>query len=234
MPKKSVPQIDALRVHGTCKRKGKFLFTQFVFANLKKTDKMTHPSHCLAPPPKGEESGTERVIVSDKGMKTIENSVHVVPNSPASSAVKKPVEGPKVTSKSSAETPTPVVKKRRAKKPDDMPRRPLSAYNIFFQNQRRMIVNGESSMPFTLQTPRAPRATRCRKRLHRKMHGKIGFVDLAKTIGRKWKSLNVEEKKPYLKLAGKKWSGGILSFVSAMFFTLNSRLLLVRHRIGKS
>jgi len=33
------------------------------------------------------------------------------------------------------------------------------------------------------------------------MHGKIGFVDLAKTIGRKWKSLNVEEKEPYLKLA---------------------------------
>ena len=176
---------------------------------------MTHQSH----PPKGEESGTKGVIVTDKGMKTIENTVHVVPNSPASSAgVKKTVEGPKETSKSSAETPTP-VKKRRAKKPEDMPRRPLSAYNIFFQNQRRMIVSGESSMPFTLQTPRAPRATRCRKRLHRKMHGKIGFVDLAKTIGRKWKSLNVEEKEPYLKLAGKNWSGGILSFVSTMFFT---------------
>ena len=134
--------------------------------------------------------------------------MHVVPSSPSDSSVKKRVADDDL------KEPSKAVKKRRAKKPDDMPRRPLSAYNIFFQNQRRMIVDGDHTMPIQLHMPRAPRTTRCRKRLHRKMHGKIGFVDLAKTIGRKWKKLSDEEKQPYLRLAGKNCH----STVSSQYF----------------
>ena len=156
--------------------------------------------------PKDDGSGTESATPGKGNTK----ETHVVPSSPSASPEKKAMDDPKEPSKASADesstTTTTPVKKRRAKKPDDMPRRPLSAYNIFFQNQRRMIVNGDVSVPsLTLPIPRAPRATGCRKRLHRKMHGKIGFVDLAKTIGKRWRSLSDEEKKPYLKLAGKNY-----------------------------
>ena len=41
-----------------------------------------------------------------------------------------------------------------------------------------------------------------KKRVHRKTHGKIGFAEMARAIGQKWKDLPEEQKKPYLEQAG--------------------------------
>mmetsp|Transcript_1516 Transcript_1516/g.2371 ORF Transcript_1516/g.2371 Transcript_1516/m.2371 type:complete len:465 (-) Transcript_1516:411-1805(-) len=74
----------------------------------------------------------------------------------------------------------------RAKKPKDMPRRPLSAYNIFFKEERAKIL--ESATAEGHPAPGHENDTEDRKT--RAPHGKIGFENLAKTIGRRWKSLN--------------------------------------------
>lgn len=35
------------------------------------------------------------------------------------------------------------------------------------------------------------------KRKHRKSHGKVGFVEMARLIGERWKSLKAEDRKVY-------------------------------------
>ena len=72
-----------------------------------------------------------------------------------------------------AVAPAPTVS-RRKKKPKGMPKRPLSAYNIFFQ-QERIHVRAESDV--------------------------VSFEDLGRTIGRRWKALSNRERKKYEGLA---------------------------------
>jgi HMG-box domain len=81
---------------------------------------------------------------------------------------------PYEVSKSSAE---PTSKDDRTK-----PKRPLSAYNWFFQTERQRILE---------ETP-----TR-KEGKPRRSHGKIGFADLARLIAAKWKSLSKEERASY-------------------------------------
>jgi hypothetical protein len=92
----------------------------------------------------------------------------------------------------------PEVKKRRArkkwKKPRDKPNRPLSAYNLFFQKERASML-GEDA--------KEHEAEKGQKRVHRKTHGKIGFAEMARIIGAKWKTLNDEEKKEFTEVAAK-------------------------------
>ena len=73
---------------------------------------------------------------------------------------------------------------RRKKKPRGMPKRPLSAYNIFFQTQRT-IVQAEAK--------------------NENIGGSkgLGFEGLGKLIGKQWKELGKEEKKKYEILAEK-------------------------------
>ena len=66
------------------------------------------------------------------------------------------------------------------------PKRPLSAYNMFFRDQRELLLE---SLP--------SRGGRKPKR----SHGKINFNDLAKTIAAKWKEISPEEKEKYEKVA---------------------------------
>ena len=69
----------------------------------------------------------------------------------------------------------------------DRPKRPLSAYNMFFRDQRKILLK---SLPLNR-----------RKEDIRRGHGKISFQDLAKVIGAKWRDVDPEEKSRYEKIA---------------------------------
>jgi len=70
---------------------------------------------------------------------------------------------------------------RRKKKPKGMPKRPLSAYNLYFQAERTKIISNQ-------QEGEGPR---------------IGFEGLGKIIGKQWRELSSADKKDYEKLAEK-------------------------------
>lgn len=69
--------------------------------------------------------------------------------------------------------------KGKSKEPSDKPKRPLSAYNLFFRHARAEILK-EAAQP--TYKPR-------------RSHGKIGFAALARSVAEKWKSLEKDEKK---------------------------------------
>eukprot|EP00567_Pseudictyota_dubia_P009392 CAMPEP_0197439494 /NCGR_PEP_ID=MMETSP1175-20131217/6220_1 /TAXON_ID=1003142 /ORGANISM="Triceratium dubium, Strain CCMP147" /LENGTH=534 /DNA_ID=CAMNT_0042969419 /DNA_START=267 /DNA_END=1871 /DNA_ORIENTATION=- len=134
----------------------------------------------------------------------------------------------------------PVPHKKRAakrkKKPADKPKRPLSAYNLFFRDERARIL---ASIPSPsgykkkkrkskknkdkdgaaaaqardqqqpqqqpeAQTEDAANANNANALVGRGRaapHGKIGFENLAKIIGKRWQDLTEKEAKPYKKRA---------------------------------
>jgi hypothetical protein len=88
--------------------------------------------------------------------------------------------------------------------PGEKPKRPLSAYNFYFQLEReRIIACDEADRDLTviytvedvsrltlMQQAKAKENKPKEKRSHRKTHGKISFGDLARTIANKWKRLD--------------------------------------------
>ena len=88
--------------------------------------------------------------------------------------------------------------------PGEKPKRPLSAYNFYFQLERERIINSSDEdrdltviytvddvARLTLTQQRKAKENKPKeKRSHRKTHGKISFGDLARTIANKWKQLD--------------------------------------------
>mmetsp|Transcript_17133 Transcript_17133/g.26530 ORF Transcript_17133/g.26530 Transcript_17133/m.26530 type:complete len:531 (-) Transcript_17133:495-2087(-) len=92
------------------------------------------------------------------------------------------------------------VGRKYRKRPEGKPKRPLSAYNLFFAKERQNIVRKQmeesGSSPEEIDKMLKLGG---RSQPHRKTHGKIGFLDLAKTIAEKWKNISDEERDPYLR-----------------------------------
>lgn len=82
--------------------------------------------------------------------------------------------------------------KKRKRKPKGKPKRPLSAYNLFFKDERERILN---SIPGEPEEEKEKKITWPGKK--RAPHGKIGFESLAKTIGSRWKVLSKERRAHY-------------------------------------
>ena len=81
------------------------------------------------------------------------------------------------------------VKRARRKQPKDKPKRPLSAYNIFFKEERARLLN------------KVPCDVGDEGNQKRTANGKIGFENLAKIIGGKWQDLRPSDVEYYKRKA---------------------------------
>lgn len=115
-------------------------------------------------------------------------------------------EGPSPAARASVPPPKGVAKRklRRTKKPQEMPSRPLSAYNLFFREARidwlaeadqiAALEREEELSSANMEPPSNPDGTRKRKKSRL-------FEKMAKEVGRRWKELTPTRKRKYDELA---------------------------------
>ena len=80
-------------------------------------------------------------------------------------------------------------KARKWRKPEGMPKRPLSAYNLFFAQERQNLLDSMKTNTFTSGAEKSKK--------------KIGFANLARSVASKWKTLSDAEKEPFTNRAAK-------------------------------
>lgn len=101
-------------------------------------------------------------------------------------------------------------KKNVRKKHKDKPKRPLSAYNLFFRDERKKILesipakneDGEE-VDAKVDDDEEEELDADGKKRKKAPHGKIGFENLAKIIGQRWQKLEPDKIEHYKKLAAK-------------------------------
>mmetsp|Transcript_37123 Transcript_37123/g.89998 ORF Transcript_37123/g.89998 Transcript_37123/m.89998 type:complete len:732 (+) Transcript_37123:844-3039(+) len=113
------------------------------------------------------------------------------------------------TNEGQPETKKTVKRKRKPplvpwKKPADMPRRPLSAYNLYFKQRREELMKEEEERQHLADLAESSTGTKTHSSRRRKKSNRsvgIGFANLAKTIASEWKELSDGSKAPYEKAA---------------------------------
>jgi len=108
-----------------------------------------------------------------------------------SSPERSPPSAPSTQQKKSKPT-----KQFRTKKPKDMPRRPLSAYNLYFREERERLIAEVADRALREGREREGESYRPPKR-----PPKIGFEEMAKIIGKRWKELPPSAAQRYKDLA---------------------------------
>ena len=154
----------------------------------------------------------ERNIMLDRAPVSIETWLMDVPASidpssiPSGAELAQVFQSPNVNVHSSKRERIHPTKKRGRPKRDPnegWPKRPLSAYNIFFKEYRNKLIGHEIKDVRSSQHLRTKRGySRMRQpRKRRKKHGLITFADLAKSVGTKWKEMGECEKSFYKDIA---------------------------------
>jgi hypothetical protein len=93
---------------------------------------------------------------------------------------------------------------RQQKKPKDKPKRPLSAYNFFFKEEREKILKVVlAEDPTTVQPD--PEADDFLEEEHigrlKKEGGKVSFEEMGKIIGQRWKNIDPDRLSKYSEMA---------------------------------
>lgn len=91
-------------------------------------------------------------------------------------------------------------KKNKKSKPKDRPKRPLSAYNIFFKEERARILERIPDAALLAGPDRKLEDKKDGNKMNSQQR-KVGFQELAKMIGKRWKNLEDDELNIYKKKA---------------------------------